>query len=213
MAGLLGRGGDGCVAFHREKFQQYGPPSGGNGGRGGDVYIQPTSHLTTLSSVPRRIRGNAGGTGLGTFQNGRAGEPTIIRVPLGTIVRELPRDDPRRQPDEWQALEADLEGLDTEERRAEWRRRRFIHYPDYEENNMERAAFKDAIWELTKLERDMRRARRERDAAPLQLDLNVEDVALGVISVSTARGCHFLTRMPSHSQHQTKLGLLLLGVL
>ncbi|VDB83179.1 unnamed protein product [Peniophora sp. CBMAI 1063] len=171
-----GRGGDGCVAFHREKFQQYGPPSGGNGGRGGDVYIQPTSHLTTLSSVSRRVRGNAGGTGLGTFQNGRAGEPTIIRVPLGTIVRELPRGDPRRQPDEWEAHEADLEGLDTEERQAEWRRRRFIHFPNYEESNMDRAAFKDAIWELTKMERDMRRARRERDAAPLLLDLNVEDV-------------------------------------
>ncbi|KZV62483.1 GTP-binding protein Obg/CgtA [Peniophora sp. CONT] len=171
-----GRGGDGCVAFHREKFQQYGPPSGGNGGRGGDIYIQPTSHLTTLSSVPRRVRGNAGGTGLGTFQNGRTAEPTIIRVPLGTIVRELPRGDPRRQPDEWEALEEELHGLETEDRQAEWRRRRFIHFPDYEENNVTRAAFKDAIWELTKMERDMRRARRERDAAPLQLDLNIEDV-------------------------------------
>lgn len=164
------------MAFHREKFQQYGPPSGGNGGRGGDIYIQPTSHLTTLSSVPRRVRGNAGGTGLGTFQSGRAGEPTIIRVPLGTIVRELPRGDPRRQPDEWEALEAELLGLETEDRQAEWRRRRFIHFPNYEDNNVARAAFKDAVWELMKMERDMRRARRERDAAPLQLDLNVEDI-------------------------------------
>ncbi|OBZ76951.1 putative GTP-binding protein P8A3.11c, mitochondrial [Grifola frondosa] len=65
-----GTGGDGCVAFHREKFVPYGPPSGGNGGRGGDVYILPTPHLTTLSSVPTRIRGQNGGNGQGTWQNG-----------------------------------------------------------------------------------------------------------------------------------------------
>ena len=55
-----GRGGDGCVAFHREKFKPHEPPSGGNGGRGGDIYILPDQHLTTLSSVRSRVLGIAG---------------------------------------------------------------------------------------------------------------------------------------------------------
>ncbi|KAF7330580.1 putative GTP-binding protein P8A3.11c, mitochondrial [Mycena venus] len=86
-----GSGGDGCVAFHREKFKPFGPPSGGNGGRGGDVYIMPTPHLTTLSSIAKKIRGNPGGNGQGTWQNGKNGEPLVIRVPFrhncASIVR------------------------------------------------------------------------------------------------------------------------------
>ncbi|KAI0312710.1 GTPase [Amylostereum chailletii] len=170
-----GKGGDGCVAFHREKFVPYGPPSGGNGGRGGDVYIQPTPHLTTLSSVPRRIRGEAGGTGQGTWQNGKNGAPLVIKVPLGTVVRELTGDDPRRQKDEWEAIEEGLEGLDTEERRKNWRDRRWLHYPEYEDDNFGRSAFKEAEWELWKAEREIRRARRQRAASPITLDLDKEE--------------------------------------
>lgn len=53
-----GKGGDGCAAFHREKFKPFGPPSGGNGGRGGDVYFKPTPSLSTLSTVLNRIVGH-----------------------------------------------------------------------------------------------------------------------------------------------------------
>ncbi|EEB92066.1 hypothetical protein MPER_09476 [Moniliophthora perniciosa FA553] len=106
-----GKGGDGCAAFHREKFLPFGPPSGGNGGRGGDVYILPTPELTTLSSVAKRVRGEQGSHGQGTWQNGKNGAPLVIKVPLGTIVRELPRGDPRRAKDEWEAEAEALEGL------------------------------------------------------------------------------------------------------
>ena len=168
-----GRGGDGCVAFHREKFKPHGPPSGGNGGRGGDIYILPDQHLTTLSSVRSRVRGIAGGQGKGTWQHGRAGAPTIIRVPLGTVVRELPRDDPRRAQDEWEAEEEEYAELDKEQRRKLWRERRWVHYPTYEDDNTARSAFKQAEWDVWRAEREMRTARkRHRDGAPLVLDLD-----------------------------------------
>lgn len=169
---LLGTGGDGCVAFHREKFVPYGPPSGGNGGRGGDVYICPTPHLSTLSSVPKRIRGNSGASGQGSFQNGRQGTPLIIKVPLGTVVRELTGSDPRRAKNEWEAEEESFAGMDTEERKRRWREVRWVHYPEFEEDNSEREDFKAAEYEVRMAEREMRIARRVREANPIMLDLD-----------------------------------------
>ncbi|KAI0080391.1 GTPase [Panus rudis PR-1116 ss-1] len=167
-----GKGGDGCVAFHREKFVRFGPPSGGNGGRGGDVYILPTPHLTTLSSVPSRVRGNPGGNGQGTWQNGKAGAPTIIKVPIGTIVRQLAPDDPRRAQDEFEAERESLEGLSLEEQKKKIHQRRWVHYPDWEERNQERDTFKEAQRAMLKEERERRMLRRERLQNLLYLDLD-----------------------------------------
>jgi GTP-binding protein len=183
-----GRGGDGCVAFHREKFKPYGPPSGGNGARGGDVYILPDPHLTTLSSVPSRVRGNAGGNGMGTWQHGRAGAPVIIRVPVGTVVRELPRDDPRRPQDEWDAEDAATAALDSEQRRQRWRDRRWVHYPAYEDDNTARSAFRQAERDLWRAEREMRAARRRaQNEAPLALDLDHVPPGAGAGAGAAAR--------------------------
>ncbi|KAG6910042.1 hypothetical protein DXG01_013766 [Tephrocybe rancida] len=170
-----GNGGNGCAAFHREKYKPFGPPSGGNGGRGGDVYILPTSHLTTLSSVPPRIRGEAGGHGQGTWQNGRNGEPLIIRVPLGTVVRELPRDDPRRAKDEWEAEEESTEGLTPFQKRDKMRENRWVHYPRFGETNVQRDSFKEAEAALYKQERERRIARRKKAQTPIYLDLDKEE--------------------------------------
>ncbi|KAG6330573.1 hypothetical protein ID866_8517 [Astraeus odoratus] len=168
-----GKGGNGCAAFHREKFKPVGPPSGGNGGRGSDVYILPTPALTTLSSVPRRVHGLPGGAGQGTWQHGRNAEPTVLRVPVGTVVKELAYDDPRRAPDEWEAEDEGLRELvDVDERRAAWRERRWVHYPQSEDDNVERDAFLLAEKALWHEERDRRRARRQRYLAPLHLDLS-----------------------------------------
>lgn len=140
----IGKGGDGCVAFHREKFKPYGPPSGGNGGSGGDVYILPTPRLTTLSSVPVRVRAVPGGHGQGTWQNGKNAPPVVIKVPLGTIVRQLPPEDPRRAKDEFEAEAERMEGLDVEQKRKKLREMRWVHYPDYADENVERDVFQDA---------------------------------------------------------------------
>ncbi|KAI0795484.1 GTP-binding protein Obg/CgtA [Abortiporus biennis] len=167
-----GRGGNGCVAFHREKFQPYGPPSGGNGGRGGDVYILPTPHLTTLSSISTRIRAESGGNGQGTWRNGKNGSPYIIRVPLGTVVRQLAPDDPRRAKDEYEAEEEALEGLELEDRRQKMRSRRWVHYPSYEEDNIQRDIFQDAERQVYREERARRILRRRRTEEPIFLDLD-----------------------------------------
>ena len=109
---------------------------------------------------------------MGTWQHGRAGAPVVLRVPLGTVVRELPRDDPRHAQDEWEAEEEASAGLDKEERRQRWRDRRWLHYPAYEDDNTARSAFKQAEWDLWRAEREMRIARVRRDATPLVLDLD-----------------------------------------
>ncbi|KAF9238131.1 GTP-binding protein Obg CgtA [Melanogaster broomeanus] len=166
-----GRGGNGCVAFHREKFKP--------GVR--HIYVMPTPHLTTLSSLPKRTRGLPGGSGQGTWQNGRNASPTIIKVPLGTVVRELPRDDPRRARDEWEAEEESLEGLSLEERKAKMLENRWVHYPRYEDDNVSRDIFKQAEAALWREERERRWARVQRARNPVHLDLSeVEEEVVDV---------------------------------
>ena len=173
---LPGKGGDGCAAFHREKFKPFGPPSGGDGGRGGDVYILPTSELTTLSSVPKKIRGENGTHGQGTWQNGKSGPPLVIKVPVGTIVRQLPWDDPRRAKDFWESEEESLHDLSASDKRDKMRDNRWVHYPLYQEANIARDSFKEAETAYYKQER-MRKYqnRRKMAAATIYLDLDKEE--------------------------------------
>ncbi len=83
-----GKGGDGCMSFRREKFIEFGGPNGGCGGKGGDVFIQGESNLTTLLELAYNphIEAQNGEKG-GTYnKTGRGGEDKIIRVPLGTLI-------------------------------------------------------------------------------------------------------------------------------
>lgn len=149
-----------------------GPPSGGNGGAGSDVHVLPTPSLTSLSSVPRRIRGAPGAPGRGTWQHGRRAAPTVVRVPLGTVVTRLGRADPRRDPDEWEDEDSVLqEFVPGEERRAAWRARRFVHYPQSQEDNIEREAFRLAEKAVWREVQERRAARTQGYDKPLQWDL------------------------------------------
>ncbi|KZT04870.1 GTPase [Laetiporus sulphureus 93-53] len=173
-----GKGGDGCVAFHREKFVPYGPPSGGSGGRGGDVYIMATPHLTTLSSVPTRVHAPNGGTGQGSWQNGKNAPPFVIKVPVGTIVRQLPRDDPRSSKDEIDMEAEMLDALDPDERRTKLRELRWVHYPRAEDDNVERQDFKDAERLVYREERERRLMQQRRLLQTIYLDLDKPDSSL-----------------------------------
>lgn len=85
-----GKGGNGAIAFHREKFIDRGGPSGGDGGRGGSIYFVANSGLTTLIDFKymHKIIGNDGENGQTEKCYGRGGEDIYVDVPVGTIVKE-----------------------------------------------------------------------------------------------------------------------------
>jgi GTP-binding protein len=85
-----GRGGDGCVAFHREKYVPRGGPSGGDGGRGGSVVLRATEQRTTFHDlgVGRIVRARPGEPGLGGKRAGKDAQDRVVLVPEGTTVTD-----------------------------------------------------------------------------------------------------------------------------
>src|SRR6267143_1687022 len=86
-----GNGGNGVTAFRREKFVPRGGPSGGDGGRGGDVWVVADSSLNTLLHLrynPEHIAGR-GMHGEGSNRSGREGDDAIVRVPVGTQIFDM----------------------------------------------------------------------------------------------------------------------------
>jgi GTP-binding protein len=84
-----GKGGNGCVSVHREKFKPLGGPDGGNGGDGGDIVLVADPQTGTLLSYhhsPHRSSGN-GGPGMGDHRSGFLGETLELPVPVGTVVK------------------------------------------------------------------------------------------------------------------------------
>ncbi|MEW6446874.1 MAG: GTPase ObgE [Bacillota bacterium] len=85
-----GDGGNGCVAFRREKYVPLGGPAGGDGGKGGDVVLRADGGLHTLVDFhfKRHFKAERGGHGEGKDRHGRNGLDLVLRVPVGTVVRE-----------------------------------------------------------------------------------------------------------------------------
>lgn len=85
-----GRGGDGCMAFLREKFVPMGGPNGGNGGKGSDIIFKADEGLKTLIDLryQKKIKGVAGLNGEGKNKNGSYAEDKIIKVPVGTTIKD-----------------------------------------------------------------------------------------------------------------------------
>ncbi|MBQ8974394.1 MAG: GTPase ObgE [Oscillospiraceae bacterium] len=85
-----GNGGNGAVAFHREKFVAAGGPDGGDGGHGGNIVLQTDPNLSTLMDFryKRKYTAANGGDGTGKRCSGKDGEDLIIKVPMGTLVRD-----------------------------------------------------------------------------------------------------------------------------
>lgn len=103
-----GGGGNGCISFLRDLFLPEGPPNGGDGGHGGNVYIQAIHGETSLHKLARKrfIRAGRGKNGQGSAKAGQRGDDIIITVPVGTVLREISREDPVAE--------------DKEQQRAAW---------------------------------------------------------------------------------------------
>jgi GTPase len=89
-----GDGGNGCVAFRREKFIEFGGPSGGNGGRGGDVVFEVADGLNTLIDYryQQHFKAQKGENGMGKDRHGANGKPIVLKVPMGTQIFDEDRE-------------------------------------------------------------------------------------------------------------------------
>lgn len=85
-----GSGGDGCMAYRREKYIPMGGPYGGNGGKGSDIIFKADGGLKTLIDLryQKKIRGNNGSNGEGKNKNGSNSDDIVIKVPVGTTIRD-----------------------------------------------------------------------------------------------------------------------------
>ncbi|MBQ9979511.1 MAG: GTPase ObgE [Oscillospiraceae bacterium] len=85
-----GKGGDGCVSFHREKYVAAGGPDGGDGGRGGDIILRTDNNMSTLMDFryKRKYQAGDGANGASKRFFGKDGQDLIIKVPVGTVVRD-----------------------------------------------------------------------------------------------------------------------------
>lgn len=111
-----GSGGHGCISFLREAYLANGPANGGDGGHGGNVYIQAVHGETSLHKLARRriLRAGRGKTGQGSSRGGARGDDLVIQVPVGTVVREIDRIDPM--------VEEDLRYREAREKEREYNR-------------------------------------------------------------------------------------------
>ncbi|MGG5811428.1 GTPase ObgE [Falsiroseomonas sp. CW058] len=89
-----GDGGDGVVAFRREKYIEFGGPDGGNGGKGGDVIVEAVDGLNTLIDYryAQHFRARKGGNGAGSDRTGAGSEDVVLKVPVGTQVLDEDRE-------------------------------------------------------------------------------------------------------------------------
>ena len=88
---IAGSGGNGCMAFRREKYIEMGGPFGGNGGKGADIIFAVDEGLNTLLDLryKKQIKGDKGENGLGKGMHGANAEDIVIRVPLGTVISDV----------------------------------------------------------------------------------------------------------------------------
>ena len=86
-----GNGGHGCLSFRREKYVERGGPDGGDGGRGGSVYLVAEPSMNTLADfrVARKFRAETGQSGAGRNKTGRSGEDLDVKIPCGTVVHDV----------------------------------------------------------------------------------------------------------------------------
>lgn len=131
-----GSGGHGCISFLREKYIANGPPNGGDGGTGGNIYVQAVRGETSLHKLARRgiLKAGRGKNGQGSLRGGARGEDVLVVVPVGTVLREVERHDPlaedgRKGKGFGRDLEDDDPDAEGTDQTPKWRRDRWLLYP------------------------------------------------------------------------------------
>lgn len=194
-----GSGGHGCVSFLREKYIAAGPANGGDGGSGGNVYIQAVRGTTSLHKLARRgkIRASRGQNGQGKNKDGQRGEDVLIQVPVGTVVRELSRRDPVAEEEKRMDDVPSVNG----ETRGQWRRDKWVLYPSSLPSDYATTEFPA----LPRLRRS-NLASAQPDA-PIHLDLSSpmeQPILLAAGAVGGLGNPRFLTRQNPRPKFATK---------
>lgn len=101
-----GKGGNGCVSFFRDANRPIGPPDGGDGGVGGNIYVSVLENLSSLHRVKKSYIGGPGKAGQSSQLDGKGGQDVILEIPVGTIIRWIPR--PLEVKEELQRANGDL---------------------------------------------------------------------------------------------------------
>ena len=209
-----GAGGHGCISFLREKYIPYGPADGGDGGTGGNVYIQAVKGETSLHKLSRRpiIKAGRGKNGEGGSRGGKRGEDILIQVPLGTVVRELSRRDPLEEDAKAQrrvqrGYGRDLKDDDNHaedgkvDQTSKWRRDKWLLYPGTLPKSFTTADFPA----LPRPRRSNLAA--TQPAAPVRLDLD-QTMATPMLLAAGAMGGlgnpHFVTKSIPRPKYATK---------
>jgi GTPase len=203
-----GSGGHGCISFLREKYIAAGPANGGDGGSGGNIYIQAVRGETSLHKLARRrnIKAGRGKNGQGKTRGGERGEDIIVQVPVGTVVREIDRVDPVMIEEEKRKLEAGKEDggeIIAQGRRGpyKWSRDKWLLYPAVTPEDIATAEFpvlpKARRSHLTMLQ----------PSAPISLDLSQpmeKPMLLAAGAVGGLGNPHFVTKSVPRPKYATK---------
>jgi len=198
-----GSGGHGCISFVREKYIAQGPPNGGDGGSGGNIYIQAVPGETSLHKLARRgmLKAGRGRNGQGKSKGGQRGEDILIQVPVGTVVREVSRYDPAEEESERAQIEAGTMEPIEGDRRGEWRRDKWILYPSTMPSEYATAEF-PALPRPRKSNLAM-----TQPTAPISLDLSEpmeQPILLAAGAVGGLGNPHFVTKSIHRPKFATK---------
>lgn len=200
---LAGSGGHGCISFLREKYIAAGPANGGDGGSGGNIYIQAVRGETSLHKLGRRniLKAGRGKNGQGRTRGGERGDDIIIQVPVGTVVRELERTDPVAIEEQRQKLEAGKEeGVDAKGP-WKWSRDKWLLYPATTPEDVASAEFPS----LPKARRSILASAQAK--SPIALDLSVpmeRPILLAAGAVGGLGNPHFVTKTAPRPKFATK---------
>ena len=205
-----GSGGHGCISFLREKYIADGPPNGGDGGTGGNVYIQAVRGETSLHKLARRriMKASRGKNGEGGTRGGKRGEDVLVQVPVGTIVREIARLDPLEQ-ETLEQRRAKGFGRDIKDddpnagpdQSRKWRRDKWLLYPGALPRRFTSADFPA----LPRPRRSNLTA--SQPPAPVRLDLD-KPMSTPILLAAGAMGglgnTHFVTKSITRPKYATK---------